>query len=61
MSHINYADCTFQFEPLFSHSGELFAQCPVEAHPGIAVEPVMDSSRYFVLRIKDDSGDNFMY
>ncbi|KAK3743310.1 hypothetical protein RRG08_007548 [Elysia crispata] len=38
------------------NSGELFAQCPVEAHPGIAVEPVMDSSRYFVLRIKDDSG-----
>ncbi|GFR97164.1 adaptin ear-binding coat-associated protein 1 [Elysia marginata] len=38
------------------NSGELFAQCPVESHPGIAVEPVMDSSRYFVLRIKDDSG-----
>ncbi|GFN74291.1 adaptin ear-binding coat-associated protein 1 [Plakobranchus ocellatus] len=38
------------------NSGELFAQCPVEAHPGIAVEPVTDSSRYFVLRIKDDSG-----
>ena len=36
--------------------GELFAQCPVDAHPGIAVESVTDSSRYFVLRIKDDSG-----
>ncbi|KAH9495108.1 Adaptin ear-binding coat-associated protein 1 [Bulinus truncatus] len=38
------------------NSGELFAQCPVDAYPGIAIEPVMDSSRYFVLRIKDDSG-----
>ncbi|PVD36879.1 hypothetical protein C0Q70_03869 [Pomacea canaliculata] len=37
-------------------SGELFAQCPVEAYPSIAVEPVMDSSRYFVIRIKDPSG-----
>ncbi|XP_069123427.1 adaptin ear-binding coat-associated protein 1-like isoform X2 [Argopecten irradians] len=37
-------------------SGDLFAQCPVETYPGIAVEPVMDSSRYFVLRIKDDGG-----
>ena len=38
-----------------SISGELFAQCPVE-NPQIDVEAVMDSSRYFVLRIKDGSG-----
>ena len=37
-------------------SGELFAQCPVDAYPGIAVEPVMDSSRYFVLRLVGDGG-----
>ncbi|XP_058247570.1 adaptin ear-binding coat-associated protein 1 isoform X2 [Hemibagrus wyckioides] len=37
-------------------SGELFAQAPVEQYPGIAVETVSDSSRYFVLRIQDDSG-----
>lgn len=37
-------------------TGELFAQCPVESYPGIAVESVTDSSRYFVLRIKDDNG-----
>ncbi|XP_013393981.1 adaptin ear-binding coat-associated protein 1 [Lingula anatina] len=37
-------------------SGELFAKCPVEAYPGVAVEAVMDSSRYFVLRIRDESG-----
>lgn len=38
-------------------SGESFAQCPVEAYPGIAVEAVMDSSRYFVLRIVGDGGN----
>ncbi|KAL5013665.1 hypothetical protein ScPMuIL_007935 [Solemya velum] len=32
---------------------ELFAECPVDAYPGVAVESVIDSSRYFVLRIKD--------
>uniref|UniRef100_A0A8B9B9M1 NECAP endocytosis associated 2 n=1 Tax=Anser brachyrhynchus TaxID=132585 RepID=A0A8B9B9M1_9AVES len=34
-------------------SGELFAQAPVEQFPGIAVESVTDSSRYFVIRIED--------
>ncbi|XP_045162808.2 adaptin ear-binding coat-associated protein 1-like isoform X2 [Mercenaria mercenaria] len=38
------------------NSGELFARCPVEQYPGIAVESVTDSSRYFVLRIMDDNG-----
>ncbi|XP_035251357.1 adaptin ear-binding coat-associated protein 1-like [Anguilla anguilla] len=37
-------------------SGELFAQAPVEEFPGISVETVSDSSRYFVLRIQDESG-----
>lgn len=37
-------------------SGQLFANCPVEAYPGLAIEPVSDSSRYFVLRIQDDNG-----
>jgi len=39
-------------------SGALFAQCPIEAYPGVAVEPVSDSSRYFVIRIQDDNGRN---
>lgn len=38
-------------------AGELFAQAPVREFPGIAVETVSDSSRYFVLRIQDDSGE----
>jgi hypothetical protein len=37
-------------------SGELFAKCPVDTYPGIAIEAVSDSSRYFVVRIQDDSG-----
>ncbi|KAJ8681677.1 hypothetical protein QAD02_017469 [Eretmocerus hayati] len=38
------------------NTGQLFAKCPIDAYPGIAVEPVTDSSRYFVLRIQDDNG-----
>ena len=41
---------------LFLMSGELFAQAPVEQYPGIAVETVTDSSRYFVIRIQDGTG-----
>lgn len=35
-------------------SGELFAMAPVDAHPGVAVEAVLDSSRYFVLRLMNE-------
>lgn len=38
------------------NNGELFAECPIETYPGIAIEPVTDSSRYFVLRIQDGNG-----
>ncbi|KAK3738112.1 hypothetical protein QZH41_013844 [Actinostola sp. cb2023] len=41
-------------------SGELFAKCNVDNHPGIAVEGVLDSSRYFVLRIEDDTGNTLL-
>ncbi|KAM7373615.1 hypothetical protein PAMP_008455 [Pampus punctatissimus] len=37
-------------------SGELYAQAPIREYPGVAVETVSDSSRYFVLRIQDDNG-----
>lgn len=36
-------------------SGALYANCPVEAYPGIAIESVSDSSRYFVIRVQDDT------
>ncbi|XP_046881036.1 adaptin ear-binding coat-associated protein 2 [Hypomesus transpacificus] len=38
------------------NSGELFAQATVDTYPGVAVEAVTDSSRYFVVRIQDDTG-----
>jgi len=47
-------DCTIKLED--KNSGELFAKCPIETYPGIAIESVADSSRYFVLRIQDDNG-----
>lgn len=37
------------------NTGALFANCPIEAYPGLAIESVSDSSRYFVLRIQDDN------
>ncbi|KAM9299551.1 adaptin ear-binding coat-associated protein 2 [Gastrophryne carolinensis] len=37
-------------------TGELFAQAPVEQFPGMAVETVVDSSRYFVICIEDGNG-----
>lgn len=37
-------------------TGVLFANCPVETYPGVAIESVTDSSRYFVIRILDDNG-----
>uniref|UniRef100_A0A0X3P551 Adaptin ear-binding coat-associated protein 2 n=2 Tax=Schistocephalus solidus TaxID=70667 RepID=A0A0X3P551_SCHSO len=39
-----------------SVSGQLYAQCPVEEFPGIAVEQVLDSSRYFAIRLMADNG-----
>ncbi|XP_033821943.1 adaptin ear-binding coat-associated protein 2 [Periophthalmus magnuspinnatus] len=38
------------------NTGELFAQAPVDQYPGVAVEAVTDSSRYFVVRIDDGNG-----
>ncbi|KAM3963527.1 NECAP-like protein CG9132 isoform 2-T2 [Aphomia sociella] len=41
-------------------SGELFAKCPIDKYPGLALEAVTDSSRYFVVRIQDDN-DHFKW
>ena len=56
--HIVCSVFTLQYV-IFS-TGELFAACPVEEFPGIAVQPVSDSSRYFVIRLKD-SGSKDMH
>ena len=39
------------------NSCQLFAQCPIEQYPGPAIEPVSDSSRYFVVRLVSERGD----
>ncbi|XP_018648533.1 hypothetical protein Smp_005000 [Schistosoma mansoni] len=39
------------------NSGQLYAECPVDSFPGISVEPVIDSSRFFVIRLMNDSGE----
>ena len=37
--------------------GTLFAQCPLDNdNPHLSVEPALDSSRYFVLRVSDGAG-----
>ncbi|KAI8319414.1 adaptin ear-binding coat-associated protein 1 NECAP-1, partial [Martensiomyces pterosporus] len=41
-------------------TGELFAACPYDAK-GLAVEQVLDSSRYFVLRVQDEATGSKMY
>ncbi|KAG8311244.1 Adaptin ear-binding coat-associated protein 1 [Homalodisca vitripennis] len=46
-------DCILKLED--KNTGELFAKCPIDKYPGVAVESVSDSSRYFVLRIQDDN------
>ncbi|CAH0554835.1 unnamed protein product [Brassicogethes aeneus] len=47
-------ECAIKLED--KSSGELYAKCPIETYPGIAIEAVNDSSRYFVLRVQDDNG-----
>lgn len=42
-------------------TGELFAKCPIDQYPGIAIEAVTDSSRYFVIRIQDDNGNDIIW
>ena len=47
--------CTVKLEDV--DTGTLFAQCPLDNDkPEVSVEPVTDSSRYFVLRVVDNSG-----
>ena len=38
------------------NTGAHFATCPIESYPSIAVENVEDSTRYFVIRVQNDNG-----
>lgn len=49
-------DCIIKIED--KTSGQLFAQCPVDKYPGVAIEAVSDSSRYFVIKIVNDNGQS---
>lgn len=49
-------ECTIKIED--KASGQLFAQCPIDKYPGLAIEAVSDSSRYFVLKIVNDNGQS---
>lgn len=47
-------ECTIRLED--NTSGELYAQAPVRGDQPLPVEAVIDSSRFFVLRVEDTSG-----
>ncbi|CAG2107616.1 unnamed protein product, partial [Medioppia subpectinata] len=49
-------ECILKLEDKMT--GQLFGKCPVDKYPGIALESVSDSSRYFVIRLQDDNGRN---
>ncbi|CAF3372140.1 unnamed protein product [Rotaria sp. Silwood1] len=38
------------------NTGAHFATCPIDSYPSIAVENVEDSTRYFVIRVQNDNG-----
>uniref|UniRef100_A0A034W5F3 NECAP-like protein CG9132 n=1 Tax=Bactrocera dorsalis TaxID=27457 RepID=A0A034W5F3_BACDO len=46
--------CNLKLED--KNTGALFANCPIDTYPGVAIEAVSDSSRYFVIRVQDDNG-----
>merc|ERR1712106_566968 len=47
-------ECVMKLEDKIT--GELFAKAPVDKYPGLAIESVSDSSRYFVIRLQEEDG-----
>lgn len=52
-------ECTIRLED--KNTGELYAQSPVRGDQPLPVEAVIDSSRFFVLRIEDNSGQQLRH
>ncbi|KAK0393322.1 hypothetical protein QR680_000150 [Steinernema hermaphroditum] len=38
------------------NSGALYAKAPIDKYPSVCLEPVTDSSRYFVAQLRNDTG-----
>uniref|UniRef100_A0A1I7ZP12 DUF1681 domain-containing protein n=1 Tax=Steinernema glaseri TaxID=37863 RepID=A0A1I7ZP12_9BILA len=38
------------------NSGSLYAKAPIDKYPSACLEPVTDSSRYFVVQLRNDNG-----
>ncbi|XP_046917438.2 uncharacterized protein LOC124497803 [Dermatophagoides farinae] len=45
-------DCFIKLDE--KSTGQFFGKCPVDKYPGMAIESVSDSSRYFVLRLVNE-------
>ena len=56
---VNKGECMMKLEDKIT--GELFAQSPIDKYPGVAIEAVTDSSRYFVVRIRDEGGETIYF
>uniref|UniRef100_A0A1I8B3M3 DUF1681 domain-containing protein n=1 Tax=Meloidogyne hapla TaxID=6305 RepID=A0A1I8B3M3_MELHA len=53
---VSKADDTLEIRLEDKNTGELFAKAPVNRLNSIDFEPVTDSSRYFVIRLRSDNG-----
>merc|ERR1712038_1214991 len=38
----------------------LFRECPIETYPGLAIQSVTDSSRYFVIKVTEDGKNVYL-
>merc|ERR1711937_956597 len=38
----------------------LFRECPIETYPGLAIQSVTDSSRYFVIKVNEDGKNVYL-
>ncbi|KAF7639269.1 DUF1681 domain-containing protein [Meloidogyne graminicola] len=56
---VSIADDTLEIRLEDKNTGDLFAKAPINRLNSIDFEPVVDSSRYFVIRLKNDKTSQF--